>query len=363
LVVAGEASGDVMAARVVSQLGVSSCGMGGRELDRAGTELWFGVVSRGARGLFGPLGELPSLMRAYRTLLERTRSLGIKAALLVGFSEFNARLGVALRRRGVRVLWYAPPQIWARRPRRARALKRSSDRMALLFPFEVAAWREAGADAEYVGHPAIESHPPDRETLANALGLDPGAGTLALLPGSRAHEVRRMLPVFLETTRRLSVQRPGLQTRLLLSRTSLPNNVAHWAAHRARSSGVEVLDGSDRLAAFDVALCTSGTATLECVLSEVVPCIAYKTDRLVARLAKRLVNVEHVGLPNLVLGRRAFPEHLQKDANAENLQRSANLLFDEISTHRRACRDVRTTLAARSSPSERVAQLLVPWLN
>jgi lipid-A-disaccharide synthase len=295
-------------------------------------------------------------------LLERTGRQRIECALLVGFSEFNARLGLALRRRGVRVLWYAPPQVWAWRPARARSLTQSSDRMALLLPFEVAPWRKAGADAHYVGHPAIEAPPAERDSLRRALGFGREEPALALLPGSRAHEVRRMLPVFLAATERLRKSRPALRARLLLARASLPAEVATWATRAARGAGIDVLSGARRLAAFDVALATSGTATLECALAEVPPCIAYRTDWVAAHVVRRLLRIEHVGLPNIVLGRRAFPEHLQHAANAESLACSLDRLFAQLVPLRAACREIRGLLTTSGSPSQRVANLLRPWL-
>lgn len=364
LVVAGEASGDAMAARVVRRLGVPTAGMGGRALESAGTELWFDLVKTSSMGFWAPVSRLPALARAYRGLLDKSRAHGMQAALLVGFSEFNARLGVALRKRGVRVLWYAPPQVWAWRPARAHRLKRAGDRLALLFPFERAAWKRAGADADLVGHPALEVEWQGRDTLRHELGIPEDGPALALMPGSRGHEVRRMLPPFVDAARRLRQQHPNLQTRLLLSTASLSPDVVGWATRVVEHSGIGVEDGSRRLPAFDVALTTSGTATLECALAEVPPCIAYRTDRAAAYLARRMLRVDHIGLPNLLLGRGAFPELLQDAASGENLCLSANRLLCELASYRAMCREVRTVLGAGPrSPTEKVANLLEPWLN
>jgi lipid-A-disaccharide synthase len=287
----------------------------------------------------------------------------MKAALLVGFSEFNARLGTALRRRGLRVLWYAPPQVWAWRPARAHALVHSSDRLALLFPFETELWQQAGAEAHYVGHPALERETLDRSMLRRELGIGEGHRALALMPGSRAHEVRRMLPAYLQAARRLSSEIRELETRLLLSSASLPASVSRWARRSAQRAGVGVEEGSHALAAFDVAIATSGTATLECALSEVVPCIAYRTDAIAAQVARHLLTVRHVGLPNIVLDKDAFPELLQKAATPENLSRSTRTLFAELESYRASCREVRGVLAKAGTPSKHVADLLKPWLN
>jgi hypothetical protein len=156
LVVAGEGSGDAMAAPVVRQLGVPAFGLGGTALGAVGMELVSDLSRTAAMGVGAVLVRAPLLIDAGRRLLSEARRRKPRAALLVGFSEFNAWLGPRLRKLGMRVLWYSPPQIWAWRGGRADTLRDACDRMAVILPFEEELWRAHGADAHYVGHPSLE---------------------------------------------------------------------------------------------------------------------------------------------------------------------------------------------------------------
>jgi lipid-A-disaccharide synthase len=260
-----------------------------------------------------------------------------------------------LRRAGVRVLWYAAPQIWAWRARRGAAIARGCDAMAVILPFEEALWRERGADATYVGHPSLEIARRDRGDLRRELGLSRHA--LAILPGSRPAEVRRLLPAMIEAA-------SGREARVLLTR-ALDAPTRAWAA--AQSRGVPILETSETegaaavLGAFDVALCASGTASLECALAGVPPVVAYRVDPLAAFVAKHTLTTKHVALPNVLLERRAFPELLQDDARADRMRAELGAI-DRDARAREACEEVRALLATHPTPSREVADMLRPWL-
>jgi lipid-A-disaccharide synthase len=213
--VAGEASGDRAAAAVVSRLGVPSFGIGGPALEASGTELLADLRGFTAMGLSELAGRAARIARAFARVAHAGRRA--RAALLVGYTEFNARLAPRLHRHGVRVLWYGAPQVWAWRRGRARSLRRHIDRMAVVLPFEEALWREEGVDAHYVGHPARDTTALDRDTARRALGLTPRAAAVAILPGSRPHEVRRMLEPMLDAYLRVRDDRASVDGRVLLA--------------------------------------------------------------------------------------------------------------------------------------------------
>jgi lipid-A-disaccharide synthase len=314
----------------------------------------------------GPVGAVrraARLRRAYGRLVECARERGTQAALLVGFSAFNARLGRQLRRSGVRVLWYAPPQVWAWRSSRVRRLARSCDRVALLFTFEEAFWKTTAVDVHHVGHPSIETEYETRPVLRRQLGLDAEDVAVALLPGSRDAEAKRTLEPMLEAMRRVASQRK-LQIALLLA-PSLSSDVQSWARQRASLAGIRTLAGCSTLPAFDAACATSGTITLECALVDVPPVIVYRTDPVTAWLAARLLETPYVGLPNAILGRMAFPELLQNQLNPANLAAQLQQMLARRQQYREACSAVRTLTAQPgvTLPSERVAQLLESWLT
>lgn len=366
LVSAGEGSGDAMAAPVVRALGGPAFGLGGRALAAAGAELSVDLASVTGMGIGAVLAKAPAIARAARRLLVEARERRARAALLVGYSEFNAWLGPRLRELGVRVLWYAPPQIWAWRAGRAPGLRRAVDRMAVVLPFEEALWRNHGVDAHFVGHPSLERSQVPRDAVRQRLGLTPWAEYVALLPGSRPHEVRRHLGPMLDALALLRAERGALDARVVVAPALGPSDAA-WATRRAHASGVGVIESSAPavLPAFDVALAASGTVTLECVAAEVPPVIGYRAGAVTELVARRMLSVDHIGLPNLVLGERVFPELVQASFTAEHLAEQAGKLLDERARFVRACRDVRATLApaAEPAPSAHVARLVAPWLK
>lgn len=366
LVSAGEASGDAMAAPVVRTLGTSSFGLGGRALSAAGTELSVDLRALTGMGIGGVLRRAPAIVGALRRLLSDARERRPRAALLVGYSEFNAQLGPRLRALGIRVLWYAPPQVWAWRPGRASKLGQAADRMAVVLPFEEALWRQYGVDTHFVGHPALEPETASRERVRERLGFAPRAEYVAVLPGSRPHEVEAHIRPMLDAVAALRADRGALDARVVIAPSLLPRLARRVELH-ARRMGVGVLEASapSVLPAFDVALATSGSVTLECTAAGVPPVICYQPGPLTEFFARRLLRVQMVGLPNLVLNARVFPELLSNEFNAELLAEAAGRLLDERGTFVRACADVRNGLCATARPktSEQVADLVAPWLS
>ncbi len=361
LVVAGEASGDALAARTIEALGVHAMGMGGIELERTGSELVVSSLDLAAMGPLDALSRAPRLAAAYRRLTQLVLARRPRYALLVGFSAFNARLGRWLKGRGIRVLWAAPPQVWAWGGRRVFGFAQSCDHVALLLPFELPLWKRAGVAATYVGHPSSERHYAPRHTLRRQLGVADHETAIALLPGSRGGEVRRMLAPMLGAIALLGKQRP-IHARVLLSR-ALPSQEQHRARQLAREANVETLQDCDSLPAFDAAFATSGTVTLDCALAKVPPVIAYRTDALTALLARRLLTTPHIGLPNAVLARAAFPELLQSKVNAASLCEQMQIILRNTEHYRQQCDEVQALLNLPDGmpPSERVAELLRSW--
>ena len=185
---------------------------------------------------------------AYARVVRAASKRKARAALLVNYTEFNTLLASRLHARGVRVLWYGPPQIWAWRPGRADRLRRNVDRMAVMLPFEEALWREHGVDAEYVGHPAREVASLDCAEAREALGLTPYASAIALLPGSRPHEVDRLLGPMLEAYERVRQDRASIDGRVLLA-PSLDEATRERALEKAERLSVEVVEIDGRIGA------------------------------------------------------------------------------------------------------------------
>jgi lipid-A-disaccharide synthase len=369
LVVAGEASGDRAAAAVIARLeGARAFGLGGAALAGAGAELVGDIRAFTALGFGEAAARAIDVLWVWGAVIGAARRRRPRAALLVNYSEFNARLAPRLHAAGVKVLWYGAPQVWAWRAHRVEALQPHIDKMAVMLPFEEPIWRAAGLDAHYVGHPAFETTALDRKTARHALGMTPFAAAIAVLPGSRPHEVRRLLVPMLDAYERVRSERASVDAQVLVA-SSLDEDTRAWTRATAAARRVPTLDVDPYggaiavLPAFDVALCASGTVTLEAALARAVPVVTYRVG-LVTELAARLfVRTPHVALPNVLLRRRAFTELLQREVRADRIAEALSDTLDRRPELLADCDEVEATLGSARTPSVSVAQMLAPWLN
>jgi lipid-A-disaccharide synthase len=372
LVVAGETSGDRIAALTLRGLArslgapVASYGLGGEASFSAGLEL-IGQASRTAVMGFGDVaGRLPSIARAVFELVLRARRDPPRAALLVSFTELSTHLGRWLRGLGVRVLWCVAPQVWAWRPGRLRTLARSLDRLAVILPFEEALWRRAGVDARYVGHPSLEAPRPSRASLRARFG----GGAIAVLPGSRAGEVVRLAGPLCEAAALLRDRGIAESAHILVAPSLDPAARAH-AERVALQFDMKLIPtdpehgAASLLGAFDLALCASGTASLEAALAGVPTVVAYRLDPLSAALARRLVRAPFMALPNILLNRRAIPELFQAEANVYSIARAAERCLARVGEAQAIADELRVILCPPSTEpfGDRVAALMEGWLR
>jgi lipid-A-disaccharide synthase len=369
LVVAGEASGDRAAAAVVAHLppGVRAFGMGGGALAAEGVELVADLRDATALGVVEVARRAVGIARAYALVRAATALRRPSAALLVNYTEFNTRLAKSLWASGTRVLWYGAPQVWAWRSARAIPLRRHLDRMAVMLPFEEALWRRLGVDAHYVGHPALEERRDDRVAARELLGMTPRAWGVAILPGSRPHEVRRLLGPMLVGYEKVRLEHASVDARMMLA-SSLDPATRAWARATAAAAHVEVVDVDARagmayaLPAFDAALCASGTASLECALARAVPIVCYRVGLAAELGARAFMKTAHVALPNILLGRAAFPELLQRQATSDRMAEMLATVLRQRESFLGACAEVEGVLGAGSHASRTVARMLEPWL-
>jgi lipid-A-disaccharide synthase len=276
------------------------------------------------------LGRLAALWRAYRVLRERLRARRPRAVVLIDFPEFNLRLARAARWTRVPVVYFVAPQLWAWRRHRVRTMARDVARVLAIFPFEMALYQEAGVPVEFVGHPILDVLPTLRRDEARTGLAGPGELLVGLLPGSRAAEVRRHLPVLLGAAARLRGRHPGLRLALPVAPTLAREPIR--AAVRAAGLPVAVLRGESHrvMAAADLVLVASGTATLETACYGAPMVILYRLSWLSHAVARLLVRgVTHIGLPNIVAGREIVPELIQGEATAEMVAAAARRLLDD----------------------------------
>lgn len=326
MIVAGEASGDLHGAALARALTALApryrlTGMGGSEMRRAGVTLLAEPGAAAVVGFTEAVRGLPAAWGLWRRLRRAVRTGRPAALVLVDSPELNLRLAAVARRVGVPVVYFVPPQVWAWRAGRLRAIRERVSLVLATLPFEPALYRRAGIPVTFIGHPVLDAvaGAPTRETARAGLGLPDDAELVALLPGSRAAEVARMTPLLAAVAARLAAARPGLRFALPLAST-VP---AEWVRpHLAAGPPVQVIAGASHtvLRAADLALVTSGTATLEAALLGTPMVVCYRVSAVTERLVQLLVRVPWIGLVNLILGRRAVPELCRRrDATPERI--------------------------------------------
>src|SRR5262245_40741433 len=317
--VAAEASGDQHGAALVRALHerfppLQVYGLGGDHMRAAGVETLFDVQALNVVGVVETLVKVPAGLRlAYRLLREAARR-GTRVAVLIDAPGFNLNFARLAKRAGLSVVYYISPQIWAWRQHRVKRVARYVDKMLTLFPFEVPFYTAAGIDAEYVGHPLLDcvQHLPSVAQAAQTLGLDARYPIMALLPGSRRQELRRLLPTMLAAFQRVQQRLPTLQGIIPVAQTLTVAEIQQMLGHCPVPVTVIAGQSHTVLRAADFALVTSGTATLEAGLIGTPMVVVYKMHPVTAWLARRVIRIPYIGLVNIVTGRPLAPELLQE---------------------------------------------------
>lgn len=321
LIVAGEASGDLHGARLLSELrklrrDLRPFGLGGQGLREAGQEQVADIREVAVMGIVEVLRQLPKIRGVFKLLLDEVDRRGPKTAILIDFPDFNLRLARQLKRRGVQVIYYISPQVWAWRRGRTRTIARLVDFMLVLFPFELEFFQQHGLEVTHVGHPLVDEVPQAERTLGGPHSGE--ALRVVLLPGSRTVEVRALLPVMLGALHRIAQQRE-VRVSLVRAATIPTELVDELTGSQELPVDVVSKDRFAEISGSHLALCASGTATLEVGLVGTPLIVLYKLRPISYLLGKMLVDLPHVSLVNLVLGERVAPELIQGNANAIRL--------------------------------------------
>lgn len=373
LIVAGEASGDLHGANLIRAArgldpGLSFFGVGGPSMREAGCEIRIPLEQLAVMGLAEVLGRLLTIRRVFRSLRRLLNgSERPDLLVLIDYPGFNLRLAREARRAGVPVLYYIAPKVWASRPGRIRTLAENVDRLAVIFPFEPELFADTGPAVTYVGNPLLDEFAARKpeDDLSERLGLDPSRPVVGLFPGSRQGEIRHIFPTLLETAVLLRQRHPQIQFLLPVAPTLHRKELE--ALIDAMGLDVILTDGDiySVAAACGAVLSVSGTVTLQVALSGTPLAIIYKMAPLTFAVARRLVKIPLVGLPNIVAGRQVVREFIQDAAQPEALaDEIERLLFDpgyragvtgELSEVRR--------LLGEPGCSKRVAELLLELLH
>ncbi|MGC8808742.1 MAG: lipid-A-disaccharide synthase [bacterium] len=372
LIIAGEASGDLHGSKLVSALlslqpELEIYAVGSELMRQAGAKVLIDSATLAVVGITEVFGQLPNIFKAYRALKKFIREENLSLLVLIDFPDFNLRLAKVAHRQKIPILYYISPQVWAWRKGRVPKIANLVNKMAVILPFEVDLYKEAGLEVEFVGHPLLDVISYGQEDLWEEGGkIEKGNPCIALLPGSRLKEVKSLLPAMLEAAKIIlakkstakfilpiapSIPRTEIE-KILPASLEVPliitENQAYWA-----------------MATADLIIVASGTATLEAAIFQKPMIIVYQVSFLSYIIGKALIKVRWVGLVNIIAGKKIVPELLQGDVQGDLIAAEAlKILEDE--TYRKEMlinlAEVRKKLGAPGAAG-RVAQLALRMMG
>jgi lipid-A-disaccharide synthase len=373
----GEPSGDLYAGALATEIRRADpsaviTGFGGARLEAAGAALIDHFSGLSVTGLLEVARLLPRTYATYRRIVRDAETTRPDVFVAVDFPDFNFTLARALKKRGVPVVYYISPQLWAWRRGRMRTMRRIADRVLVIFPFEESIYRDAGIPVQWVGHPLLDlMEPPEpRDSFLPRAGLDPDRPVVALLPGSRRNEVHAILPDLARAAALIRARIPGVQFLVaraphlsddLFEPLSLATGLK--ASTTEDGGGVVVLHGEadNVLASADVALVASGTVTVQAALHECPMVVVYRLSPVTYRLGKPFVHVDTYAMANLVAGERIVPELIQDNFTPESVAAEALKLLTDAAYATRVRSDLRRVRAKLGTPgaSRRAAQAVL----
>jgi len=338
--VAGEPSGDVLAAGMVAELkrqypDAVIEGIGGPNMINAGFHSLFDMETLSVMGLVEVLSHLPAILKVKKQLLAHFEQSPPDIFVGIDAPDFNLRVEKALKARGIKTMHYVSPTVWAWREKRIHKIAKAANRVLGLFPFEQQVYNKYNVPYTFVGHTMADAIAivPDQRASRDALGIDGNASVLAVLPGSRRGEVDTLLPVFLETIEAIHAKRSDIQFLIPAAnehRLAQIKAILLEADNAEERLPIQVTQGTSRdaMIASDVILLASGTATLEAMLCKRPMVATYKLASLTYKIMQRLYNAPFFTLPNLLADEAIIPELLQEEVNAENMSNQLLNFFE-----------------------------------
>ncbi len=371
MIVAGEASGDLHGSSVIRALmrldpEIRVYAMGSEQMRRAGAEIIIDSSPLGVVGISEVLGGIRGLLNAYWTLRKFVKKNRPGLLILIDFPDFNLSLAGVAQGAGVPVLYYISPQVWAWRSGRVKKIAQRVNKMAVIFPFEVSIYQNAGLDVEFVGHPLLD-------VLGSSEKEDPlihhsewtGDPLIALLPGSREREIESLLPEMVRAAEIISGQKPGAKFILAAAPTVHVQELKRLL--RPCSISISVVEGRtyEAIMAAHLVIAASGTATLETAILGKPMVIVYQVSPLSYWVGKTMVKVNWVGLVNIVAGEKVVPELLQKEARGERIAAEALRILDEETYRKEMVEGLAQVRKKLGTPgaAERVARMALEMMK
>lgn len=336
MIIAGEASGDLHAAKLVHAVNameskIQFFGIGGARMREAGVDVRVDSAQLAVVGLVEVLAHRKVIFGALNQMRELLRKAPPDLLILTDYPEFNLRLAKTAKQLGIKVLYYISPQVWAWRQWRVKNIRNVVDMMAVVFPFEEAFYRQHHVPVRFVGHPLVGEVNPsaDRETLRNEFDLDSTKQTVGLFPGSRQSEIKRLLPIILKTAQQLKQKKPSIQFLLPLASTLNRGDIGNYLQNT--DLPVKLIEDRtyDVIQACDAIITVSGTVTLEIALLGTPMVIINKVAPLTYFIVRKLLKIDHIGLCNIVANKRIVPEFIQNNATPDNIGKEIQRMLDD----------------------------------
>lgn len=373
VIVAGEESGDAHAASFVRELSTSHpnliiSGIGGRHMEAAGVQLISDLARYGVTGLSEVIRHLPVIRRAFKDIKEHLIENKPDLLVLVDYPGFNLRLARFATTLGIPIIYYISPQIWAWKANRINTIRDCIDHMAVILPFEKELYERAGVPVSFVGHPLVDSVKScdNVQITRQKLNIPVNKRLIAMLPGSRVHEIERHMPVLRDTMKRLLEQMEGLHFVIPIAGTIEPTLVQSYLT-QIDASSYTLCNGLaiEAVACSDCVVVASGTASLECALLIKPMCIIYKASLFTYLAASKLIKVKFLGLCNLLQNQMIAPELLQYDCNPTELTRTLLALLNDDEVKNRMTKRLQKLKDALSSQSAdcTISQLIAQRLQ
>ncbi|HXN05722.1 MAG TPA: lipid-A-disaccharide synthase [Nitrospiria bacterium] len=336
LIVTGETSGDLHGGNLVKALlekdsGINIFAVGGPCIKAAGGKIIFDNASLGVVGLTEVLTHLHVIRAAFQKITGTLKDESIDHLILIDYPDFNLRVARVARKMGIPVTYYISPQVWAWRKGRISLIRRLVSQMLVILPFEEEIYRKAGVPVEYVGHPLIEEIAPfyDKPSLKKEFGLDPDRPVIGLCPGSRESELGKLLPVMLASAKILRKGIPRLQFLLPVAPTFTLDNIQRRMGRDLEHVRPVKGDSSRVMAACDVIMVASGTATLQAAIIGVPMVVIYKVSRFTYWIGKFLLKIKQISLVNIISGDTIVTELIQDEANPDRISHEIKTLLND----------------------------------
>ncbi|MDD4908648.1 MAG: lipid-A-disaccharide synthase [Candidatus Omnitrophica bacterium] len=368
LIVAGEASGELYASHLVRAIKEKEpktrfFGLGGEKMRSEGVKLYRDIVEMAVMGYLEVARSLPKFKKIFDGLLKEIDQAHCDLAILVDYPDFNLRLAKELKKRNIPVIYYISPQVWAWKKKRLRTIKEVVSRMIVIFPFEREIYRKEGIPVSFAGNPLLDIVVPalNKKELSDKFNIPASRYTIALLPGSRASEVKNLLPVMLDTAKILKERLGDVQ--FLILRCAAVKEGVFKKITRGRHLPAHILTGVtyEGVAAADFAIVASGTATLESAILGTPMVLIYKVAFVTWAVVRMLVKLPYVGIVNILFKKKIIPEFLQFDAKAEKIASEVlRILTDpgELKKMKASLLKVKPLLGEKGA-SERAARIIL----